>query len=140
MKQPLPSHLTVLALVALMLPAPSGSLGVVLCIGEDGHVAAEPALRGACGPQPQAADRISTELEVAVPADGHCGPCGDVPMLQSAARASRTMSGAPTLATTSLAWCVALPSLADRASWKPVAVEPPRGPTLASLRSVVLLT
>lgn len=139
MKHHMPRALTILALAALMVHESPGASGVVLCYGADGHVAAERAQNGTCDSRPAPAGHVPQEPMVGISPDAHCGPCGDVPLLRIAARASRAAPSHPSLATVSLPWHLAVPSLRSPSLGSgPEAAA--MSPTLASLLTVVLLT
>lgn len=143
-------HLTALRsvvtalLLVYVLVVPMATLGVVLCIGADGHVAFEAAQHGRCGTSlasPPAPSRSQTTVTL-VRAD-HCGPCDDVPVLVGDTRqqylpvlSPPVQSAVPVLALATDVLAV-LPDVATTPSL--LALLPTTSPVLRALRTVVLL-
>jgi hypothetical protein len=76
------SSITVLFLILCLL-MPMSAAGLVLCIGEDGHIAFEFARDSRCTTPIVLASPLSQQITPwTLPLD-HCGPCVDVPLLSS---------------------------------------------------------
>ncbi len=131
-----------IAALLVLLPPGQHAVGAVLCIGQDGHVAAE----GVAGTTCASSHELSTDPSI-VHEDQptHCGPCIDIllPTGGDADCASFKTESGPT-AQVHLPIFAVLPSLTlsdDDQRAQPSLLEAPAtvSPTLTSLRSTVLL-
>src|SRR5262245_11140171 len=62
---------------------PLSAAGLVLCIGEDGHIAFEFARNSRCTTPIVPASTLSQQITPWTLPPDHCGPCVDVPLLTS---------------------------------------------------------
>ena len=132
-----------IAALLVLLPLGQHAVGAVLCIGQDGHVAAE----GVAGTICDTPHEVSTDPSAVQGEDqsSHCGPCTDIPLPTGGdvdCASFKTESG-PT-AQVHLPIVAVLPSLTlsdDDQRVQPSLLEAPAtvSPTLTSLRSTVLL-
>jgi hypothetical protein len=94
----------VLAATALSLGFAGVEDGVVLCVGEDGHVAVENVGPEGCGEVLEAVLDAQSVLAIAS-STSHCGPCVDVALSASSATGGLSVAkrGGPAVATFSIA-------------------------------------
>lgn len=88
---------TIALCLAFCLLMPVSAVGLVLCIGADGHIAFEPARNSRCT-TPIAP--TSTSLQQITPwtsPPDHCGPCIDAPLLTSDAASQQFVPTFPLL-------------------------------------------
>jgi hypothetical protein len=76
------SSITALFLILCLL-MPLRAAGLVLCIGEDGHIAFEFARNSRCTTPIVPASTLSQQITPWTLQPDHCGPCVDVPLLTS---------------------------------------------------------
>jgi hypothetical protein len=76
------SSITALFLVFCLL-MPMSVVGLVLCIGEDGHIAFEFARNSRCTTPIAPTSTLSHQITPWTSPPDHCGPCIDVPLLTS---------------------------------------------------------
>ena len=133
--------LVVLLPVCLLMPGQT--LGAVLCIKADGHMAVEAAHKGLCASLAAAVAGRSDEHSLTIlPSADTCGPCIDVPLLSN--REDRQILSAPSslskLATPLLALLPCVTWVYTESSQRDFAPQPPaRTSSLLALRTVVLL-
>ena len=136
------SSITALFLILCLL-MPMSAAGLVLCIGEDGHIAFEFARDSRCTTPLVPASTLSQQIMPWTSLPDHCGPCVDVPLLTSeedqqfiAPSPQLLAPDAPVLA---LAMpCVAMP-VVPAAPTSARSSSPTVSPMLTALRTVVLL-
>jgi hypothetical protein len=134
------SIITVLLSVFLLIPGQT--VGAVLCIKADGHMAVEADHKGRCATFDAPVAVPSDEYTITILPSDACGPCIDVPLLSK--REDRQVLSAPSSIVQ-----LALPVLAllSYVVWVPTeltqrdfVIQPPaRASTLFALRTVVLL-
>jgi hypothetical protein len=129
-----------LSVLIILLLAFSNSQAVVLCIGEDGHIAVEVASSDCC----TSASAGIAEADATRPADDghsdddHCGSCVDIPLFGGAYTLSTTKNENPT--DTDAAAMGVLPIETIRTSGPGLAVESfTHTSYFTPLRSVILL-
>jgi len=74
---------TIALFLACCLLMPMSALGLVLCIGADGHIAFEPARNSRCATPTAPTSTLSQQIAPWTSPPDHCGPCVDVPLLSS---------------------------------------------------------
>lgn len=74
--------ITALFLIFCLL-MPMSAVGLVLCIGEDGHIAFEFARNSRCTTPIAPTAPLSQQITPWTSPSDHCGPCVDVPLLTS---------------------------------------------------------
>jgi len=129
--------------LAFCLLMPMGAVGVVLCIGVDGHIAFEPARHSRCTTPIVSTSTPSQQSTQLASQSDHCGPCVDVPVLTSEGN-QQLVAPSPLLLTyngpmLALAMpLVAMPVVhaAPLSAWSSF---PAVSPMLMALRTVVLL-
>jgi hypothetical protein len=136
------SSITTLCLVCCLL-MPMSAVGLVLCIGEDGHIAFEFARNSRCTTPIALASTLSPQITPWTSLPDHCGPCVDVPLLTSEDDQQFIASSPPLLAPDVPVLALAVPLVAmpvvpavPTSAW---AFFPTISPMLTSLRTVVLL-
>ena len=136
------SSITALFLIFCLL-TPMSAAGLVLCIGEDGHIAFEFARNSRCTIPIVPVSTLSHQITPWTSPPDHCGPCVDVPLLTSeddqqfiAPSPPLLASDVPVLALTmSLVILPAVP-VVPTSTWS---LFPAVSPMLMALRTVVLL-
>jgi len=134
-------HLTLMACLATGLMNPKE---VVLCFGDDGHVAIERASKdGRCQTAAVPSASAPTWVDADVSSLCLCGPCVDVALATIDARPTRVLSlqditPQPQLLVLSLPSFL-LPVVPPRTKCPPAFISPPAVLALTSLRSVILL-
>ena len=134
--------ITTLFLVFCLL-MPMSAAGLVLCIGEDGHIAFEFARNSRCTTPIVPASTLSRQITPWTLPPDHCGPCVDVPLLTSEDN-QQFIASSPQLLTPDIQMLalamplVAMPVVpaAPTSAWP---FFPTVSPMLTALRTVVLL-
>jgi len=136
------SSITALFL-GLCLLMPMSAVGLVLCIGEDGHIAFELARNSRCATPIVPASTLSHQITPWTSPPDHCGPCVDVPLLTSEDGQLFIVLSPPLLGPDVPVLALAVPLVAmpvvpavPTSAW---AFFPTISPMLTSLRTVVLL-
>ena len=136
------SSITALFLVFCLL-MPMSAAGLVLCIGEDGHIAFEFARNSRCTTPIAPTSTLSQQITPWPSPPDHCGPCVDVPLLTSEDDQQFIAPSPPLLTPDVPVLALAMPLVA-----MPVAPAAPTSawssfptvsPMLTALRTVVLL-
>jgi hypothetical protein len=136
------SSITALFLILCLL-TPMSAAGLVLCIGEDGHIAFEFARNSRCTIPIVPASTLSHQITPWTSPPDHCGPCVDVPLLTSEDDQQFIAPSPPLLASDVPVLALAMPLVA-----MPVVPAAPMSawssfltvsPMLTALRTVVLL-
>jgi hypothetical protein len=133
--------ITVLLPVFLLMPG--RTLGAVLCIKANGHIAVEADHKGRCAPLSTPVAVHSDEHTITIlPSTDTCGPCIDVPLLSN--REDWQILSAPSslsqLTTPVFALVPCVPLVYAELSLRDFVLQPPaRAGTLLALRTVVLL-
>ena len=133
-----------LALVAYLVAGVVNLSEVVLCLGDDGHIAVERAtLDGSCETAVLPSALALTRGDADVSFLCHCGPCVDVTLATIDAASTRVLSlqdVAPQLQLVALHLPSFLLPIEPPATKRPAAfLAPPAVSALTSLRSVILL-
>lgn len=136
------SSITALFLILCLL-TPMSAAGLVLCIGEDGHIALEFARNSRCTTPLAPASPLSPQITPWTSPPDHCGPCVDVPLLTSEDGQQFIVPSPPLLAPDVPVLALAMPLVATPAvpavptsAWPSC---PTVSPMLTTLRTVVLL-
>jgi hypothetical protein len=114
----MPPRILTLTAIALTLGIAGGDAGVVVCFGDDGHVAIEASRLEGCAEASESAPHTAPAVASPV-SSSHCGPCVDIALTTSsvAKNASATKRTGPAPAVVSLA------ALAQPVSHLPVAIS-----------------
>jgi hypothetical protein len=136
------SSITALFLILCLL-MPLSAAGLVLCIGEDGHIAFEFARNSRCTTPIVLASTLSQQVTPWTLPPDHCGPCVDVPILTSeddqqfiAPSPQFLTPNIPMLALATPLVSMTVVPTAPTSAW---AFFPTVSPMLTVLRTVVLL-
>ena len=136
------SSITALFLILCLL-MPMSAAGLVLCIGEDGHIAFEFARDSRCTTPLVPAPTLSQQITPWTSPPDHCGPCVDVPLLTSEddqqfiAPSSQFLTpDVPVLALAISLVAMPVVPAAPTSAWSSF---PTASPMLTALRTVVLL-
>jgi hypothetical protein len=137
------SSIIVLCLICCLL-MPISAVGLVLCIGADGHVAFESARNGHCATPIALTSTLSQQITSWASPPDHCGPCVDVPLLTSEAACQQFVPTFPLLLQREIPGAVLVPrivSVAPALSFTPYWLSFARviNTTLHALRTVILL-
>jgi hypothetical protein len=139
----LQSSIVALCLTCCLL-MPMSTVGLVLCIGADGHVVFETARNGHCTTPIAPTSTLSQQtIPWASPPD-HCGPCVDVPLLTSDAVSQQFVPTFPLVLQLEVPGSVLVPwavSAAPELPLRPCWLSCPRviNTILRALRTVILL-
>ena len=138
------TFLVYLALVAYLVAGVINLNEVVLCVGDDGHVAVERAtISGSCKNAAVPSALALTSGDADVPSSCHCGPCVDVALATIDAVSTRVLSlqdATPQIQLVALHLPSFLLPIEPPATKRPAAlVAPSAVSALTSLRSVILL-
>ena len=129
--------------LVLCLLMPMSTVGLVLCIGEDGHVAFEFARNSRCATPIVPASTLPHQITPWPSPPDHCGPCVDVPLLTSEDDQQFLMPSPPLLVPDVSVLALAMPLVAmPVAPAVPTSVWaffPTISPMLTSIQTVVLL-
>jgi hypothetical protein len=135
---------TIALFLTCCLLMPMSAVGLVLCIGEDGHIALEPVRNSRCATPIAPPLTLSQQITPWTFSPDHCGPCVDVPLLTSDTASQQfvptfsfllqlEMSGF-----TLVPWVVsASPELPSTPFW--LSLPRVTNTTLSALRTVILL-
>jgi hypothetical protein len=136
------------SIIALFLTScllmPMGTVGLVLCIGADGHMAFEPVRDSRCTTLIAPASTLLQQITPWTSPPDHCGPCVDVPLLTNDTASQQFVPTFPLLLQREVpgfalvSWIVsAAPELPLTPGW----LSFPRviNTTLRALRTVILL-
>jgi hypothetical protein len=139
-RQSLRSIITVLLSVFVLIPGET--MGAVLCIKADGHMAVEADHKGRCATFAAPISVPSDEHTITLLPSDSCGPCIDVPLLSR--REDRQVLSTPSSIAQFVPPVLALLSDAvwvhTEPSQRDFVIQPPvRASTLLALRTVVLL-
>jgi hypothetical protein len=139
-RQSLRSIITVLLSVFVLIPGET--MGAVLCIKADGHMAVEADHKGRCATFAAPVSVPSDEHTITILPSDSCGPCIDVPLLSR--REDRQVLSTPSSIAQFVPPVLALFSYAVWVHTEPsqrdfVIQLPARASTLLALRTVVLL-
>ena len=136
------SPITTLFLVFCLL-MPMSAAGLVLCIGEDGHIAFEFARDRRCTTPLAPTSTLSYQITPWTSPPDHCGPCVDVPLLTSEDDQQFIAPSPPLLTPDVPVLALAMPLVAmpvvpaaPTSAWSSC---PTVSPMLTALRTVVLL-
>jgi len=136
------SSITALFLILCLL-MPMSAAGLVLCIGEDGHIAFEFARNSRCTTPIAPTSTLSYQITPWTSPPEHCGPCVDVPLLTSeddqqfvALVPPLLTLDVPVLALTMPLVAMPIVPAAPTSVWSSF---PTVSPMLTALRTVVLL-
>ena len=136
------SSITALFLILCLL-MPMSAAGLVLCIGEDGHIAFEFARDSRCTTPLVPASTLSQQITPWTSPPDHCGPCVDVPLLTSEDDQQFIAPSLPLLTLDVPVLALAMPLVAmpvvPAASTSAWPFFPTISPMLTALRTVVLL-
>src|SRR5262245_25065132 len=136
------SSITALFLILCLL-MPLSAAGLVLCIGEDGHIALEFARNSRCTTPIVPTSALTQQITPWTSLPDHCGPCVDVPLLTSeddqqfiAPSPPLLTPNIPMLALATPLVAIPIVSAAPTSGWSSL---PTVSPILTTLRTVVLL-
>jgi hypothetical protein len=136
------SSITTLFLVLCLL-MPVSAVGLVLCVGEDGHIAFEFARNSRCATPIAPTSTLSYQITPWTSLPDHCGPCVDVPLLTSEDDQQFIVPSPPLLAPDVPVLALAMPLVAmpvvPAAPMSAWSSYPTVSPILTTLRTVVLL-
>jgi hypothetical protein len=132
----------IIVLLSVVLLIPGQTMGAVLCIKADGHMAVEADHKGRCATFAAPVAAHSDEPTITILPSDLCGPCIDVPLLSK--REDRQVLSAPSSITQFMPPALALLSdvvwVHTEPSQRNFVIQPPaRARTLLALRTVVLL-
>jgi len=123
---------------------PTSAVGLVLCIGADGHIVFEPVRNSHCATPIAPTSTLSQQITARGSPPDHCGPCVDVPLLTSDAASQQFVTTFPFLfqlevpGFTLVPWVVsASPELPSTPFW--LSLPRVTNTTLSALRTVILL-
>ena len=136
------------SIIALFLTGcllmPMSVMGLVLCIGADGHIALEPARNSRCTTPIAPISTLSQQITPWTSPPDHCGPCVDVPLLTSDDASQQFVPTFPLLLQLEapgfvlVSWAVsASPELPLTPFW--LSLPSAINTTLSALRTVILL-
>lgn len=131
-------------LLALCLLMPMGAVGLVLCIGADGHIAFEPARNSRCTTPSAPTSTPSQQITPWTSPPDHCGPCVDAPLLTSEADSQQFVPTFPLLLQLEVPGFALVPGVVSASPalpFTPFWLSLPRvtNTTLSALRTVILL-
>ena len=131
-------------LVALCLLIPMSAVGLVLCIGVNGHIAFEPARHSRCATPIVLTSSLSQQITPQTSLPDHCGPCVDVPLWTSDADTPQSVLTVPLVLQLEGPGCALVPRVVSAAlalPCTPCLLFQPRvtDTTLSTLRTVILL-
>ena len=136
------------SIIALFLTCclfmPMDAVGLVLCIGMDGHMAFEPARNSRCATPIAPTSTLAQQITPWTSPPDHCGPCVDVPLLTSDTASQQFVPTFPRLLQLEVpgfalvSWVV---SASPELPLTPFRLSLPRATntTLNALRTVILL-